>query len=215
MKIGVIAGTPVDTKMGGDFVRSMGHEAIERASSKNVEEQLIMQNLHRDELTKQVLDLCKEMISEGAKGILMYCNSMTAAVNTEYIRNGIKPYKLATLFDVYMETAKNYKSVAVIAANGQSLAAIEKIILMENENCIPYGASLMPLVIEIEKKTDSDEIVEKLKLNSMAEFFDAMGAEAIILGCTHFPYVMHSIKKITNIPLIDPSKKMLYILTKG
>lgn len=209
MKIGVIAGTPVDTRMGGDFVRKNGHFAIERASSKSAEEQLVMQNLHATELTEQVLSLCKEMIGEGADGIMIYCNSMTAAIDVEYVRNGIENYKLVTPFDIYRENAKKYKSTAIIAANGQSLAAIEKIIIEENEKNIPYGASLMPLVVEIEKKTNPHEIVKKLKLDSMIDSFKALGADALILGCTHFPYVLDSLKKITDIPLIEPSYEML------
>ena len=215
MKIGVIAGTPVDTRMGGDFVRSFGYEAVERASSKCAEDQLVMQNLHRDELTKQVLTLCKEMVSEGVEGIIVYCNSMTAAIDVEYVRKGLGDIKLVTPFDIYRENAKNYNVVAVIAANGQSLAAIEKIIIEENEKCIPFGASLMPLVIEIEKKTDPHKIVDNMRLNNMIDSFKALGANAIILGCTHFPYVMEGLKKVTDIPLIDPSKEMLDIVTRN
>jgi len=39
-----------------------------------------------------------------------------------------------------------------------------------------------------------------------------MGAEALVLGCTHFPYVMESVKKNLSIPIINPSDEMLEFL---
>ena len=34
------------------------------------------------------------------------------------------------------------------------------------------------------------------------------GCECIILSCTHFPYLMDEMKKLTELPVIDPADTM-------
>ena len=36
-----------------------------------------------------------------------------------------------------------------------------------------------------------------------------MKVDAIVVGCTHFPYVKEEFKKLTNIEILDPGIKMI------
>ena len=37
-------------------------------------------------------------------------------------------------------------------------------------------------------------------------------AEALLLGCTHFPYFKEALARRTSLPLIDPAREMLELL---
>lgn len=210
MKIGVIAGTPVDTEMGVDFVRSKGFDPVGRSCSANAYEQTQMQILHKRELEELVVRYCLEMLGEGAEAIFINCNSLSGAINLDAVRSRI-PARIVTPLDVYSECAVRYKSLSVIAANCQSLAAIEKVILARNASCMVYGEGLLPLVAMIEAKIPPQEIYQKAKLQELMDHLAALGCEALILGCTHFPYVLCELQT-AGLPIIDPGERMLELL---
>ncbi|MBR0468381.1 MAG: aspartate/glutamate racemase family protein, partial [Mogibacterium sp.] len=57
------------------------------------------------------------------------------------------------------------------------------------------------------------EVVETCGLADMVKYMESCGAEAIVLGCTHFPYIREELAKLTDLPLIDPADKMYEALT--
>lgn len=212
MKIGVIAGTPVDTRMGAEYVAGFGHEPLLRPCSGSPEEQTLAQKLWPDKLTEQVTGFCRELAGEGAEGIYVYCNSLTAAVDMPAIRRACPEVPIVTPFDVYAETARQYSRLAIIAANGQSLAAIERIVAQAAPDSTAMGASLMPLVSAIEAQLPPEQIVRDCGLEALMESFLAMGCQALVVGCTHFPYVLDEIKRFFPLPTIDPGRRMLELL---
>lgn len=211
MKVGVIAGTPVDTTMGIEYIKSKGHNAIGRYCSETPIEQTQMQILHKHDLGLLVIRLCNEMIIEGAEGIFLNCNSLSGAIELDMIRKEVL-VRIVTPLDIYEECASNYKCLSIIAANCQSLAAIEKVILKINPRCIVYGAAILPLVMEIESGKPSQLIYKELNIKALAEHLSALKCEAFILGCTHFPFIMEQLKKDISVPIINPSDKMLELL---
>lgn len=211
MKLGVLAGTPVDTQMGVDYLIAKGVEAIGIPCSQSAEEQNEMQILHKEELLEIAVNNCLDMIDQGAKGIFVYCNSLSGAIDIDSLKKRV-PVCVVTPLDIYKLCAKQYKRLSIIAANGQSLAAIEKVILGENPECTVFGAGLLPLVVEIETSTPSSQIYENFQLKKLIDSFVAIGCEALILGCTHFPYVEQEIRDNISVEVINPSEQMLEIL---
>lgn len=74
---------------------------------------------------------------------------------------------------------------------------------------------MLPLVLSIEKKISPDDIIKIHDLKKLCEWFSSNGAEALLLGCTHFPYIYEELKKVSVIPIIDPSKKMIELLKES
>ncbi len=212
MKLGIIAGTPVDTEMGSAYLEAHGCQTIARACSPSPEEQMRMQKLFPRELTERVILLCCEMIREGAQGIYVNCNSMSAAIDLAALREAVEPVPVVTPLDVYEEVAGRFRCLSIIAANGQSLAAIERIIAQHNPTCITFGAGLMQLVIAIEHRRKPEEIMSAIRLDALLSSFAASGSEALILGCTHFPYLAAQIRAVFDGAVIDPNFRMLELL---
>jgi glutamate racemase len=208
---GVIAGTPVDTQMGVDNLTERGHAAIGLAASATPHEQGQMQVLAPAELTERVLSLIHTLSDLGVDGVWIYCNSMSTAVDLPYLRkHGTIP--VITPLDVYRELAADHKMLGVIAANNQSLAGIERTLQTSNPDCWPIGASLMPVVLEIEAEEPPEAIVRRNKLAGIMEAMKAMGAEALLLGCTHFPYMKNELESLEILPIIDPADRMAKLL---
>lgn len=214
MKLGVIAGTATDTDFGLQYVIANRFEGISRSCSKNAHDQLDMQLHHPKELADRVITLAKEMIDEGAEGIYLYCNSMATAIDMQYVRNRISK-KLVTPLDVYAECASMYDHIFVIAANCQSLAGIERVIKTKNPLCLVSGAALQTLVLAIEDHLAPQDICEKLSLREFLYYFTEMEADALIFGCTHFPYILKQVKDSINVPTIDPGQRMLEMLCEA
>ena len=210
IKVGVIAGSPVDTQMGVDFLNSRGMIASSypvAASSGDYELQLA----HPVEITSKIRGMIQKIKSEGIATIMIYCNSLSSTVDFEELaKNG--DVKIITPLMAYKEIAGHYKIVGVMAGNNQGLAGIERAIVSVNPDCKVIGLGMLPLVIEIEKKTAPKEIAKKLALKTVLEFYDKIGVDTIILGCTHFPYICSELKTNTVIPILDPAETMYKML---
>ena len=212
MKIGVIAGTPVDTQMGVDYVVSQGHSATGFACSKSPQEQTEMQVLYREELLQIAINGCMKMIDDGAEGIFVYCNSLSAAIDIDRLKAAL-PVAVVTPLDIYKICAKKYGRLSVFAANCQSLAGIERVILAENPQCCVFGAGFLPVVMAIESGLPPEKLYTDYHLKSLTDSFVATGCDALILGCTHFPYIEEQIRKNISVEVINPGKQMLDVLT--
>ena len=75
------------------------------------------------------------------------------------------------------------------------------------------GSGNMAIVSAIEHGLPPEEIVEKCGIKHMVSYMEACGCEALILGCTHFPYLRHELDKFCNIPVIDPADEMFTAMT--
>jgi len=50
---------------------------------------------------------------------------------------------------------------------------------------------------------------EKFHFGKLTEYLKNLGNEAILLGCTHFPYIENEIRKRSDMEVINPSQEML------
>lgn len=207
VRVAVIAGTPVDTKMGVDFLASKGLCAAGYPVSATPEEQSALQILYPMKLEEEVRTILRRIKGIGIETAMVYCNSMSAAVDMDKLATEEK-INIITPFTAYRKIAARYSLVGLMAANNQSAAGIEKVLQNENPECDIFGFGALPLVIEIEKGTAPEKIVENFSLKSIVEFLGANRVEAIILGCTHFPYFHKELEKLTDIIIIDPAELM-------
>ena len=72
-----------------------------------------------------------------------------------------------------------------------------------------YGAEREKVV-----EATTAEIVKKFELSAMTEYMKASGAEAVILGCTHFPHFKKELVAVCNLKIIDPADEMYASMLK-
>jgi len=211
IKIGVIAGTPVDTAMGANVLEAHGFEALKCPISQRTEEQTILQVLHREQLTRITLEKIEWLKTNGVDGILIYCNSLSTSVHLDWIREK-SDIIIVTPLDVYEKIAKAYCKIGVLAANCQSAGGIEKVFYDNNPDILVIGAGMMPIVQAIESSVEPSNIVNSLGIKEIVGGMLAMGVEAIVLGCTHFPYFAKELESICDVPVYDPASEMINLL---
>lgn len=213
-RIGIIAGTYVDTQMGVDFFAAKGIAAKGYPVSSSPEEQSSLQILSPKELTEDIRKLVRSIKDEGKDTVVVYCNSLSTAVDFQTIskEEGIR---IITPLSAYKTIASKYNFIGVLTANNQTSSGIERIMLGVNPEIDVVGIALLPVVILIEANVPAKAIIEKFALNHIVQFFNTIGADAIILGCTHFPYLKHELGKLTSLPIVDPAELMYEMIIKN
>jgi len=212
--VGVLAGTPIDTQMGVDFLLKKGISAKGYPVSRNAKEQSDEQNFSKEELYRKVETIVKGAIDDGVWRIFVYCNSLSAAVDIEGMSKSIG-IKMITPFVAYGDYGKDYSSLFVMAANAQSCLKIENILQSANKDLNIWSLSSLPLVEAIETNKKPVEIYENLGIEYILKWVEANNIEGIVMGCTHFPYIYNVLQENTSIAVLDPAEKMLQILLQG
>lgn len=213
-RIGIIAGTYVDTQMGVDFFAAKGIVAKGYPVSSSPEEQSSLQILSPKELTEDIRKLVRSIKDEGKDTVVVYCNSLSTAVDFQAISKE-EEIRIITPLSAYKTIASKYNFIGVLTANNQTSSGIERIMLGVNPEIDVVGIALLPVVILIEANVSAKAIIEKFALNHIVQFFNTIGADAIILGCTHFPYLKHELGKLTPLPIVDPAELMYEMIIKN
>nr|WP_245523190.1 Asp/Glu racemase [Thermosediminibacter oceani] len=204
---GVIAGTPLDTKMGVDFIRKRGFEAVGKPAASNPEEQSMLQFLNADALTRKVIAIIGDFQKLDIKNVMIYCNSLSAAIDLELVKHECSAVNIVTPLQVYRNLASRYRRLVVWAANGRCLQTIEKILYENNPAIQIIGVSLLPVIVAIENLERPETIVKKFDLADLV--FKGFNPEGLVLGCTHLPYLKEKLEEIFSAPVIDPAEEML------
>jgi glutamate racemase len=206
MIVGIIAGTPVDTRFGIEYFQKHRIQAIGLSISKTPQEQTRFQVLGKEELTAYVDKAIKSLGQIDI--VVIYCNSLSGAIDIEKLRSD-NDIPIITPLDVYRDIANKHNIIGLIAANCQSTSAIERVILKENPKAIVIGMANLKIVNAIEAKESAEHIIENFGLAEQCDIIAKSGAEIIILGCTHFTYIHEALSHATHATMFEPSKAML------
>ena len=198
----VMAGTPVDTQMGMDCLSTQGLPGVFCPISEDPNQQTAFQISSTEEKIDTVVSLlCAAQREHGCEKAFIYCNSLSGALDFQFVarETGLK---IVTPLDVYR----------LLAANAQGTAGIERTLLSANPDLTLRSTGLLPVVLGIEAGEDPDTLVKQNRLPELVNWYQALGAEALVLGCTHFPYFKEALLRQITLPVIDPAEEMLRLL---
>jgi len=211
--IAVLAGTPVDTQMGVDLLIAAGLNALAFPLSSDPRQQNLFQISSADEKHAAVLTVLNRAMQQGCSRALIYCNSLSSSVDFSLLAEETG-MRIVTPLQIYRALPQHYHRLGIVAANAPGLSGIEQTLYLEDSTLELLSVSLLPLVLSIEAATPPEELVQQYRLVELAEWFQACGMEAMILGCTHFPYVKKALQQKISLPLIDPAEEMIRMLTE-
>ena len=211
--IAVLAGTPVDTRMGVDCLADRGLQGLAFPLSAEPRAQTAFQHAPQAARQQRVLEILEGAMAQGCRQAFVYCNSLSGSVDFRSLaaETGMV---IVTPLDVYRQLAPRYRSLAVIAANAQGLSGIEQVLTQANPALDLLGVCLLSAVESVEAGIPPEELVERHHLAALASWFAGCGAETLVLGCTHFPYFQAALAARTDLPLIDPAEEMVRLLQK-
>lgn len=207
MKIAVIAGTPVDTQMGVELLERRGGEAEGFPVSRTPEEQTAFQTGSQSRREAAVGAILDEIRARGMDRVLLYCNSLSATIGAHALAEA-RSLRIWTPMDVYGDIARKHSRLGVLAANCQGAAGVERAMVNASPEIIVIGAGVLPLVLGIEAGTPPEVLLENCGIPALLRFFEENGAEAVVLGCTHFPYIREALETRTVLPVLDPSERL-------
>ena len=214
MKIAVMAGTPIDSKLGKNLLNSYGYNDIVLVPiSNNPVEQTTFQSLNDSEREKIIVEIIEQLKEKNCEVIFVYCNSLSSVVDFDRlaIEHNIK---IVTPMQMYRNLGLEYKYLAVMAANSHGLTGVENNLYVSNPSLRVLGLSMLELVKAIEEENSPEEIVKDFNFEVLFNYFEQTKVEAVVLGCTHFPYIKKELEKITNLPIIDVGVFMINSMEK-
>lgn len=212
--IAVLAGTPVDARMGVECLAAAGLGGLAFPLAEDPRRQTAFQISSPAEKTAAVRAVLDAAMALGCRRVFVYCNSLSGAVAFPPLAEETGLH-IVTPLDVYRLLAPRYRRLGVIAANAQGLAGIERTLLAANPVLDLLGSGLLPVVLSIEAGEAPEALVERHRLAELAAWFRDCGMEALVLGCTHFPYFKAALAARTDLPLLDPAEEMIRLLTAG
>lgn len=213
IKLAVIAGTPYDTYLGKEYYSLKGYDVLSDYTSESSDEQNRLQYSNPQKLQTVTLEKILKLKSLGADAVIIYCNSLSGVLKIdELIQKSELP--ILTPLDVYknIEISKESK-IGVLAANSKSATNIEKIIAENNSDLEFITAGIMPIINAIEAEIEPAVIYNNYGLKALINSFQKMGADHLLLGCTHLPYLKDQIKNKFE-KIIDPADEILNMLLK-
>lgn len=242
MRVAVIAGTPVDTKMGVEYIERKNAETgsqicepVYLPAASDCDTQVRFQYSDYSEKKRHIDSLFDSEIEKGTRDFFIYCNSLSGAfdfdayaseknaeLNMKANAKGTEEktpvsdetvakapqIRIFTPLQVYRELGPKYKCLGVMAANNLSTHAIEEALMSTNPGIYVIGSGNMSVVRAIEDGKSPSGIIEEYGLADMCSYMKASGAEALLLGCTHFPYFKSELSEHTDLPIIDPADEM-------
>ena len=214
MKIAVMAGTPIDSKLGESLLNSYGYNDVVLVPiSNNPVEQTTFQSLNDSEREKIIVEIIEQLKEKNCEVIFVYCNSLSSVVDFDRlaIEHNIK---IVTPMQMYRNLGLEYKYLAVMAANSHGLTGVENNLYVSNPSLRVLGLSMLELVKAIEEENRPEKIVKDFNFEVLFNYFEQTKVEAVVLGCTHFPYIKKELEKITNLPIIDVGVCMINSMEK-
>ena len=203
MKIAVMAGTPIDSKLGAELLSSYGYDDVVLVPiSNNPVEQTTFQALEDKERENIIVKIIDELKEKDCDGIFVYCNSLSSVVDFDRLAEKMN-ISIITPMQMYRNLGLEYKYLAVMAANSHGLTGVENNLYISNPRLRVLGLSMLELVKAIEEGNKPEQIVEDFNFKKLFNYFELTNVEAVVLGCTHFPYIKKELEKITKLHIID------------
>ncbi len=163
-------------------------------------------------IAERSLELCKYLANQGCEVIVVACNTATAKAIQQIrielkdiaiigVEPGIKP--------AAMQSVKGIVGVLATQAtlNSDKFNALLATLPGQCEFIKQAGAGLVPLIEA--GQADSEETLELLAKH--LEPIQDAGADTLVLGCTHYPFLRRAIRKLLgdSIALIDTSEAVV------
>lgn len=165
-------------------------------------------NKSQDEIIALSDNIVKFLIRNNAKIIVVACNTATAA-SIDYLRNKYPSINFVGMEPAVKPAAINSKSgkIGILATKGtlegKLFKETSKKFASDKDVLIRIGDGLVEIVES--GKADTDEALKLLEkyIHPMIE----AGIDQLVLGCTHYPFLLNNIKKIVgnSINIVDPA----------
>ncbi|HPP76543.1 MAG TPA: glutamate racemase [Armatimonadota bacterium] len=161
------------------------------------------------EIEEFALGITQFLIEQGAKAVVMACN-MSSAAALSSARETFPDIPILGVIGPGSRAAvgSGAKSIGVLATTGTvKSGAYSRIIKELNPDCEVLEQPCPPFVPLVEAGLAESEEAE-VAVRSCVEPLLANGIQAVVLGCTHYPFLRPAIGRTApNVQIIDPAEE--------
>lgn len=204
MTVYVVGGDHYDAEMGVKMLGERGIAAQPLAIADSPEEYMLRAQDHAA-LQEHVF---RKIAAVPARVFVVFCNTLSFAMDWDMLshRAGVP---VVSLMSAYRQFIADFRRVAVIAVHEHTLHNIRRFLDREHGKLATIGFSMMPLVESVEQGADHINAT----LGQLAGVSAGLGAEAFVLGCTHFE---DCVVENAAIQVVYPGKILLdYVIGNG
>jgi len=163
----------------------------------------------KKELEKEALKICSFLVAKKSKIIVVACNTATCNV-IDFLRANVKVPLVGTVPAIKPAIAISKSGVIGILSTPSTSKSkgLKKLIktYADNTKVVNIGCS------NLENATETGELNSSEVTRLLIKYtrpIKKSGADVVVLGCTHYPFLKPQIKKILNnkgVKLIDSGK---------
>ncbi len=165
----------------------------------------------KNEVSSYVDEIIKYFESRNVKTIILACNTATSMLLNE-LRKKIRLPLFGTIDGVANSVNKKSinKKVGIIGTQGTINSKAYQTALKNENSDFEIHAKACPEFVGLVENGKFDGIEVEKTINKYLLPLKEKGIDSLILGCTHYPYLIPVIKKILgdNVNLINPAKTM-------
>jgi len=170
----------------------------------------------KDEILSYTKEIMEFFIEKGASSAVMACNTSSALVYEDLNKmfsDKIKIYPLIQFASPFFKDENGTLGVMATNATVKSMAYTKEI-SKYNKNVKIVELACQNFVKIVEKRLYDDPSALNY-IKEKVEYLKNAGCKKIILGCTHFPYLVPVFKKFApEIEYIDPANYLIKSLEK-
>jgi glutamate racemase len=162
-----------------------------------------------EEVRDLSLGISRYLLSEGAKAIVVACNT-ASAMALQHLRLSFLHVPFIGMVPAVKPAAEQTRSgvVGVLATPN----TLEGELYHEVVECFAHGARVLSAtcdgLVECVESGDLDGQQVHEILHRCIDPLVAQGADVLVLGCTHYPFVMEAIRQVAGpgVAVIEPSE---------
>ncbi len=169
-------------------------------------------NRTQDEIFDLTWDGCKQLFAQGCDLVIIACNTASSTALRRIQQTKLAEYPGKRVLGIIQPTVETlvrqgYKRIAILSTIAtKNSGAYEKEFAKLNPAISVYSQACPNWVAFVENgQTDSAEAREDVKREMEILKREAPDAEAVLLACTHFPYLASHVREALGkeIPLYD------------
>ena len=167
----------------------------------------------KEELISYCVDIFDFFKSQNVKAVVMACNTTSASAYS-YLQNRYD-FKIYPIIQscARIIAAQNYKSLGILATESTIKSGVYESELKKYSPNIEIFAHSCPKWADIAESGRQEEEEETIK-NDLDKVL-SRNPEKIILGCTHYPYLIKTLSKYTKKDkFIDPADYFVEYIVK-
>lgn len=210
-RVAIVGGTKYDTNIGCALVNEMGMLGQGFPVANSAEDQERLQYFSSRELQLRVESMVQELEETLYDVLLIFCCSLSLLLDYDGLRHSTN-LRIVTPVDIYPILADRFNRIFLIAANGQCLAGIEKVLLGPTGNVEVFGFANLSFVESIESGLSPEAVFHEFGFEYIVKLAERTSVECIVLACTHLSSLYAHFQDNSSIPVMDIGREMVKYL---